>query len=140
MTENQLTLEIVTPEKLLLSEVVDMVVIPGSEGDFGAQRDHAPFISDIRPGTLVVFNQGKIKDKFFISGGFSEIKDNKCTVLADNIVNLDALDISSYPSKLQDLKEDLQDSKDETEKNTIEKQIKILEAQIEAKEKDIYSV
>ena len=52
-------LELVSPESLLLSEPVEMVVVPGEEGDFGVLAGHTPVISNIRPGTLAIFEGGR---------------------------------------------------------------------------------
>ena len=62
--------ELVSPEKLLVSQPVDMVVVPGSEGNFGVLAGHSPFISTIRPGVIDIFEGERIVDRIFIAGGF----------------------------------------------------------------------
>ena len=76
-------LEIVSPEKLLLSRDVDMVVIPASEGDIGVLPNHAPMIVLLRGGALTIHEGGRVTDTLFVSGGFAEITPERCTVLAD---------------------------------------------------------
>lgn len=78
-----LDLEIVSPERLLLSRPVDMVVIPAEEGDLGAMPNHAPMIVLLRGGMVRLFEGGQVIDRLFVSGGFAEITATRVTVLAD---------------------------------------------------------
>jgi len=64
--------ELVSPERLLLSRSVDMVVVPGAEGDFGVLRGHAPLISTLRLGVIDVHDAGGVSDRIFVAGGFAE--------------------------------------------------------------------
>ena len=65
--------ELVSPEKLLLSEAVDMVVVPGSEGNFGVLPGHSLLISTVRPGFIDVYDGAVISERIFVSGGFAEV-------------------------------------------------------------------
>lgn len=76
-------LEIVSPERLLLSRPVDMVVIPASEGELGVLPLHAPMIVLLRGGTIRLYQGGQVTDRLFVSGGFAEITPTRVTVLAD---------------------------------------------------------
>jgi F-type H+-transporting ATPase subunit epsilon len=78
-------LEIVSPEKLLLSRPVDMVVVPAEEGDLGVLPGHAPMIVTLRGGFATIYEGGQITGKLFIAGGFAEITPERCTVLADEV-------------------------------------------------------
>lgn len=76
--------ELVTPEKLLRSDDVHMVVVPGTEGDFGVMAGHAPYMSTIRPGELAVYGQaGAEPERIAIDGGFAEVNEQGLTVLAE---------------------------------------------------------
>ena len=75
--------EIVSPEKRLLSRAVDMVVVPGSEGDLAAMPDHSPMIVLLRGGVVSLHDGNQVTDRFFVAGGFAEITGDRCTVLAD---------------------------------------------------------
>src|SRR5258708_39943033 len=77
--------ELVSPEKLLLSEAVAMVVVPGSEGNFGVLPGHSLLISTVRPGIIDVYSDEptQISERIFVSGGFAEVTPERCTVLAD---------------------------------------------------------
>ena len=76
--------ELVTPEKLVRSEDVYMVVVPGTEGDFGVLQGHAPVMSTIRDGDLAIYkSQGATPETIRIEGGFAEVNANGLTVLAE---------------------------------------------------------
>ncbi|MCW8305814.1 ATP synthase F1 subunit epsilon [Acidiphilium sp. PA] len=81
-----LALEIISPERLLLARQVSMVVIPGTEGDLGILPDHAKLITSLRGGMIDIYEDDEIIDRFFVSGGFAEITETRCTVLADQIM------------------------------------------------------
>jgi F-type H+-transporting ATPase subunit epsilon len=77
--------ELVTPEKLVRSEDVHMVVVPGSEGDFGVLAGHAPFMSTIRDGELSIYRAaGGEPERIAITGGFAEVNEFGLTVLAEH--------------------------------------------------------
>ena len=76
-------LEVVSPERLLLSRPVDMVVIPAYEGEMGVLERHAPMIVLLRGGTVRLYQGGQVTDTLFVSGGFAEITPERVTVLAD---------------------------------------------------------
>ncbi|MEK9966168.1 MAG: F0F1 ATP synthase subunit epsilon [Rhodospirillaceae bacterium] len=110
MAENAVQFELVSPEKLLLSEDVEMVVVPGAEGDFGVLPGHAPMISTVRPGVIHVFEGGSVKTRIFVAGGFAEVTTERCTVLAEEAVPLDEIDRASAEKDLQDANEDVRDA------------------------------
>jgi F-type H+-transporting ATPase subunit epsilon len=93
--------ELVTPERLLLSEQVEMVVVPGSEGNFGVLPGHSLFISTIRPGTIEVYEGRTVTRRLFVAGGFAEVTPEGCIVLAEEAVPPDALDRAAIESELQ---------------------------------------
>ncbi len=82
------SLEIVSPEKLLLSRPVDMVVIPGSEGDMGVLEGHSPMIIMLRGGTIDLYEGDRVIERLFVDGGFAEITPERCTVLATKAIPL----------------------------------------------------
>ena len=77
------SLEIVSPEKLLISQSVDMVVIPGSEGDIGVLQEHSPMITLLRGGEVILYEGDRVTARYFVTGGFAEITEERVTVLAD---------------------------------------------------------
>jgi F-type H+-transporting ATPase subunit epsilon len=81
-----LKLELVSPERLLLSEQVEMVLVPGAEGVFGVLPQHAPTLSTLKPGFVEVYQGGAVKERFFVTGGFAEVTPTTCTVLVDEAI------------------------------------------------------
>jgi F-type H+-transporting ATPase subunit epsilon len=79
-------LEIVSPEKLLLSRPVDMVVIPASEGDMGVLEGHSPMIVTLRGGIIALYDGEQVGDQMYVAGGFAEVTPERCTVLANEVV------------------------------------------------------
>jgi F-type H+-transporting ATPase subunit epsilon len=84
--------ELVTPEQLVISEPVEMVVVPGTEGNFGVLPGHSLLISTVRPGVIQVYAGGAVVQSIFVVGGIAEVTPERCTVLADEAVASDALD------------------------------------------------
>ena len=87
----KLTLSIVTPQKQLVSEEVDQIIVPGTEGDLGILYDHAPILTLLRPGQLSYEIEGKTVF-LVVSGGYLEVTDNRVTVLAETAEFLDEID------------------------------------------------
>ncbi|WP_424814699.1 F0F1 ATP synthase subunit epsilon [Roseococcus sp. YIM B11640] len=76
-------LELVSPEKLLLSRQVEMVVIPAAEGEMGVLPGHAPMIVALKGGVIRVVDGGRDAERLFVAGGFAEVTPERVTVLAD---------------------------------------------------------
>ena len=76
-----LHLSLVTPEKQVVNENVDQVNVPGSEGDLGILQDHAPLITNMRPGPLS-YQKGDVTTSLIVSGGYLEVTDNRVIILA----------------------------------------------------------
>jgi F-type H+-transporting ATPase subunit epsilon len=93
--------ELVSPEKLLLSEDVEMVVVPGGEGNFGVLPGHALFISTVRAGVIDVYEGNRVSERIFVSGGFAEVTPERCTVLADEAMPLSSLDRTQIEESLR---------------------------------------
>ena len=85
MADNAVQFELVSPEKLLLSEEVEMVVVPGAEGDFGVLANHAPFMTTLREGKVTV-KDGATTKVFDIQGGFADVGPDGLTILAEHAV------------------------------------------------------
>ncbi|MGH6983199.1 MAG: ATP synthase F1 subunit epsilon [Stellaceae bacterium] len=96
--------ELVSPEKLLLSEDVAMVVVPGGEGDFGVLPGHALLISTVRPGIIDVYadDQRSVSQRIFVSGGFAEVTPERCTVLADEALPVGEIDRGAAEAEAKD--------------------------------------
>lgn len=78
--------ELVTPAKLIRSEDVHMVVVPGAEGEFGVLEGHAPFMSTVRDGAVQIYKTaGSQPEEIMVRGGFAEVSENGITVLAEHV-------------------------------------------------------
>lgn len=104
--------DLVSPEKLLFSGEVDQVDVPGSEGDFGVLAAHAPVITTLRPGILVIHGErGALR--IVVDGGFAEVSPAGLTVLADMAVPVEEFDLAQLAGLIKDAEEDVADEKDD---------------------------
>ena len=123
--------ELVSPERLLLSEPVDMAVIPGSEGDFGVLAGHSLLISTLRPGVIEVWQGETVTDRLFVGGGFAEVTESRCTVLADEAIPVAEINATEAQAEFERLKAEL-DAADETSKTAAELRLAVAEAKLAA--------
>jgi len=107
------TFELVSPEQLLISEDVESVLVPGSEGDFQVLPNHAPVLSTLRPGLLDVVLPGGKEQCIFVRGGFAEAGPDSLTVLAQNAIDSADLNKSALAQEIKDAEEDVNDAKDD---------------------------
>ena len=105
--------ELVSPERLLFSDDAELVVVPGSEGDFGVLPNHAPFLSTLRPGLLEVTLPGGAQRRIFVRGGFAEVGPDGLTLLAQQAVDLADLDAEQLAQQIRNAEEDVADAKDD---------------------------
>ena len=80
-------LQIISPEKSVFDEEIEMVIIPGTEGDIGVLSNHMPLITSIRLGNVYVYRNKKIIKKFLVNGGILEVFENRCTLLTEDIAD-----------------------------------------------------
>ena len=128
----EFSLELVSPEKLLLAEKVDMVVVPGAEGDFGVLVGHAPLISSLRPGVIDTYNGGKVADRIFVAGGFAEVTGERCTVLAEEAIPVKDIDSANAEERLKVAKEAISAADNNTLRNAAEIEVTVAEAMLAA--------
>lgn len=86
--------ELVSPERRLVSGKVAMVVVPGTEGDFGVLPGHAPMMSTVRPGAIAIYetDSNSLSQRYFIEGGFAEVNAAGLTILAEKAILVSAID------------------------------------------------
>src|SRR5215510_8262909 len=107
---------LVMPERELLATDADMVVVPGSEGDFGVLHGHAPVISTVRPGVLEVIQGNKVDKRFIVVGGFAEVTPERCTVLADEAMPFEEVSPEQLAERERAAERDLTDAANAAEK------------------------
>jgi F-type H+-transporting ATPase subunit epsilon len=124
--------ELVSPERQLASGEVDMVVCPGAAGDFGVLPQHSLLLSLLRPGVLEIWEGNSVAERIFVGGGFAEVNEKGCIVLAEEAMPVGELDRGQAEQRLQDARDDLSEAKDDLERERYEREIAIAEAQLEA--------
>lgn len=108
--------ELVSPEKLLVSQDVVSVVIPGSEGEMTVMAHHAPVMTAIKPGVVKVEAGDGSKESYVVFGGFADILPEGCTLLAESAVRVSDIDADELAQRVQNAREDAADAKDEITK------------------------
>ena len=106
--------ELVSPERLLVSDDVEQVLVPGAEGDMTVLAHHAPVLTTLRPGLLDIGFPGGEHRRYFIRGGFAEVGPSGLTVLAETAIDLVELDAGQLAQAVQDAEEDVADAGDDT--------------------------
>ena len=122
--------ELVSPERLVLSEDVDMVVVPGGEGDFGVLKGHSPLVSTLRFGTIDVHDGGVVKDRIFVAGGFAEVTAERCTVLAEQAIRVADLSRGTIEGEIKGLRDRLAVADSDGERGTLAARIAVEEAKL----------
>ncbi|MCA3388340.1 MAG: ATP synthase F1 subunit epsilon [Roseomonas sp.] len=107
-------LELVSPEKLLLSRAVEMAVIPAAEGEMGVLAGHAPMIVALRGGVISVREGGQVTEQLFVAGGFAEVAPDRVTILADEATPLASLSKSEAEVRLREAEAALSAAANET--------------------------
>jgi F-type H+-transporting ATPase subunit epsilon len=110
--------DLVSPEKLLFSGEVNQVDVPGSEGDFGVLAGHAPLVTTLRPGILVIYGERDAL-RIVVGGGFAEVGPAGLTVLADTAVPVDEFDVAQLAGVIKDTEEDIADETDEWKRDRL---------------------
>jgi len=105
-----ITFELVSPEMLIISESVEMVVVPGSEGNIGVLPGHSPLIATLRPGLIDIHENGKIKDRFFVGGGFTDVSPANCTVLANEAFLIQEVNRPAAEARLKEARRKVEDA------------------------------
>ncbi|MEQ8815258.1 MAG: F0F1 ATP synthase subunit epsilon [Thalassobaculum sp.] len=124
--------ELVSPERLVLSRDVEMVVVPGSEGYFGVLPRHAPMISTLSAGVIDIYEGGQVVDRIFVAGGFAEVTETRCTVLAEEATLLSEVNVAETEKTLAGDRDVLKDTSDAIERGKLEERIRTLEALLAA--------
>ena len=124
--------ELVAPEKLIYSDDIEFVVVPGAEGDFGVLPGHALLLSTVKPGIIEIFENDKPKERYFVGGGFAEVTPERCTVLSTESVNLADIDESEARQRLDTAERNLNDAASDAEREKCEKALEVAHALVTA--------
>jgi F-type H+-transporting ATPase subunit epsilon len=119
--------DLVSPEKLLFSGEVSQVDVPGSEGEFGVLAGHAPLVTTLRPGILVIHSDGE-ELRIVVNGGFAEVGPAGLTVLAEIAVPVDEFDRDLLAGVIKDTEEDVADTTDDWQRDKLSRKLDQLKA------------
>ena len=123
--------ELVSPTKLIVSQPVDLVVVPAAEGDIGVLPGHSQLIATVRPGVIEIHESDKIMDRIFVGGGFAEVSPERCTVLAEEAIPVADIDPNDADSRLAKLRENTAVVNDESPA-ALKRQLAIAEGLVDA--------
>jgi len=109
MASQTLQFELVSPEKLLFSKQVALVTVPGSEGEYGVLPGHAPMITSVKAGVIEIFAEENAApcDRIFVAGGFAEVTQTRCTVLATEAMPVEQLNRGKLEGQAKEVAEKL---------------------------------
>jgi F-type H+-transporting ATPase subunit epsilon len=124
---DKLTFSLVAPERELFHGLVDQVVAPGEDGDFGVLPGHAPLMSTLRPGAIRVLDGGSER-KIFVYGGFADVTPDGLTILAEEAMDVAEIDGAKVAADLKNAEEDFRDAKDDQKKLEAQRKIERLRA------------
>ena len=119
--------ELVSPEKLLLSEAVSEVILPGTDGEMTVMAHHAPVMTTIKPGIVTVRTEGGENQRFVVLGGFADILPDTCTLLAESATRVEDIDHEDLKQRIRNTQEDLQDAKSDAERARLSEHLANLE-------------
>ena len=97
---------LVSPEKLLFSDEVDQVDLPGLEGDFGVLAGHTPIVAALRPG-IVVVRTAETRQRFVVLGGLAEFSSEELTILADTASPVEEFDLADLTARIEQMQDNL---------------------------------
>lgn len=123
----KLHFSLVSPDRELFAGDVDQVIVPGAMGEFGVLPRHAPFMSTITPGALRILTGTSVR-RIFVNGGFADVTPDGLTVLAEDAVDLDELDLAKLEQDLKDCREDVSGARDEAHRAQAQTRLARLEA------------
>ena len=126
IARTKVAFELVTPTALAVSEDIDMVVVPGIEGDFGVLPGHTPVLTTIRPGVISMYIGDEITKSLFVEGGFAEANPEGCTVLAEGATDIAEISAEDAQARLVAARDALVNSDDTTADN----EVKVAEAMV----------
>ena len=130
-----LKFELVSPTRLVKSELVEMVVVPCTEGDIGVLAGHSPLIATVRPGVIDIHEGGRVTESIFVAGGFAEVGPEGCTVLAEEAVAVADIQRAAVDARKAKAKEALADAGTDKERQAAEADVRVADAMLDAIER-----
>jgi F-type H+-transporting ATPase subunit epsilon len=133
MNANQFTFDLVSPDKVLVSEPVWQVTIPGEEGYFGVRSGHASLIAAVKAGVVEITRiEGSASEAIFVIGGFADVTATNCVLLVEQAANLSDINEAAITAELENLAHQKEKSVDDVEKATLTNKIAIANLKLTA--------
>jgi F-type H+-transporting ATPase subunit epsilon len=123
--------ELVSPERLIISKDVSMVVVPGTEGLFGVLPRHTSVLSALAPGVIDIYEEDVITERVFVINGFAEVTGERCTVLAEDVIPVDKLNPEELEETIVKIRAEV-DNADQADADRLNKLIVQKEAVLQA--------
>lgn len=120
--------ELVSPARLLFSDDVASVTIPGTDGEMGIHPGHAPVLSTLRPGVVTIARDSGAAEKVFVRGGFAEVNSSGLTVLAETAIPLADLNAEVLAQEVKNAEEDVADAQDDETRRRASENLEHLKA------------
>lgn len=130
-----LKFELVSPTRLVKSELVEMVVVPCTEGDIGVLAGHSPLIATVRPGVIDIHEGGRVTESIFVAGGFAEVGPEGCTVLAEEAVAVADIQRAAVDARKAKATEALAGAGTDKERQAAEADVRVADAMLDAIER-----
>ncbi|HXT08891.1 MAG TPA: F0F1 ATP synthase subunit epsilon [Roseiarcus sp.] len=113
--------ELVSPDKAQFNGPAQSVLAPGSDGDFLVLRDHAPVMTALRPGVVVIEDEGGKTSRYFVRGGFVDVNSGGCILLAETAIPAEDVSAADLDQDIKNAEEDLADASEENKPRAQEK-------------------
>ncbi len=123
---DKIAFDLVSPDRLLVATEAQMVVVPGTEGDFGAMVGHQPLISALRPGVVTIYDGGHAGDRYFVRGGFVEVTNERCTILAEEATPVAELNRAAIEQRIKNAEEDLANAANDEDRHRADHEVRNL--------------
>lgn len=131
--QNKFTFELVSPEQKLIDTPAWQVIVPGEEGDLGVRAGHMALIVSIRPGIVQIFRESdSVPVKIFIAGGFADVSQDHCTILAEEAYDVANLNAEKLAKDIENLTEELKFAETSEEKSRITARKELLSSMLQA--------
>lgn len=118
--------ELVSPERLLVSETVTAVIAPGTDGYMTIMSGHSPVMTTLKPGVVVVTTASGADQRFYVQGGFADITNDSMILLAEHALPVEELNAADLDAKIKDAEEDVADAKTADVRSKAEHQLSAL--------------
>ena len=119
--------ELVSPEKLVLSQLAMQVVVPGSEGYFTVMANHAPVIATMKPGVVEITLESGDEKRMLIRGGFADVSPSGLILLAEYVMDLANFDVDELNQQIENAREDLNDAQTDEKRDAAQLALSQLE-------------